>query len=573
MIAYWGKGGGTNWFYQHAVALRLPPIRHVAAAVILLMSARLDAASPALLAPESPDYGRVAAALPTRATAKPAKPRRLLVFDLNVNYGGHRSAAFANQAFLLLGQKTGAFEAEISGDPEIFRSESLARFDAVFFNNNVGNLFTNADLRESLVDFVYGGGGLMGVHGTSVAFTRWPGAHEDWPEFGRMLGGRGASHREANEHAAIKLDDPEHPLNACFGGQGFEYRSEFFRVGPPYSRDRLRVLFSFDNEKTSQLQGRDLGKFRADEDYALAWVRNYGRGRTLYCTIAHNPEVFCDPLMLKFYLGAAQFVLGDLAAPTLPSARLTPAAQALERLGWRTGLEPDLASGEPLSETIVRAGKFRIPFINAAYGQPLEKGSPKKLAPPLSAEDRQALRFRLDDAGVRLLGLRLAALPSAETELRDLFRFARRMGAEMITVAEVPASSDLLIRLMEENQLRVVVDNRLSPHLPSRQMAQMRAQNRLFGVALSANRLNAAMRLSPPQVAQHFEDRLALLEIGNLQEADWIKKYMAQLLSPRRRPELITLGPSSAKADTDVELQARIEFLDRLALELTKTDK
>jgi len=42
---------------------------------------------------------------------------------------------------------------------------------------------------------VYGGGGLMGVHGTSVAFTRWPErAKEDWSEFALMLGTRGASH-------------------------------------------------------------------------------------------------------------------------------------------------------------------------------------------------------------------------------------------------------------------------------------------------------------------------------------------------------------------------------------------
>ena len=32
---------------------------------------------------------------------------------------------------------------------------------------------------------------MMGVHGTSVAFTQWPGAVEDWPEFGLMLAARG----------------------------------------------------------------------------------------------------------------------------------------------------------------------------------------------------------------------------------------------------------------------------------------------------------------------------------------------------------------------------------------------
>ena len=108
---------------------------------------------------------------------------------------------------------------------------------AVFFNNTVGNLFEDPHLRQSLVEFVYGGGGLLGVHGTTVAFTRWTeGAKEDWPEFGRMLGARGAAHRASNEHVFVKLDSPDHPLNRPFSGRGFEYRDEFFRFHEVYSR-------------------------------------------------------------------------------------------------------------------------------------------------------------------------------------------------------------------------------------------------------------------------------------------------------------------------------------------------
>ena len=205
------------------------------------------------------------------------------------------------------------------GDNEIRFNPPGRQFDAVFFNNTVGNCFTDPGLRQSLVEFVYGGGGLMGVHGTSVAFTQWPGAKEDWPEFGLMIGARGANHRANDEHVFIKLDDPAHPVNQPFGGQGFDYRDEFFRVHEPYSRNRVRVLMSIDTQKTDLQQGSARGKLeRADNDYALAWLRNYGRGRTFYCTIAHNPYVFRDPKLLRFYLGAAQFILGDLPAPTVP---------------------------------------------------------------------------------------------------------------------------------------------------------------------------------------------------------------------------------------------------------------
>ena len=263
---------------------------------------------------------KIEAAIPAKAPATPKKARKLLIFDRNVGYGGHRSAAHANVAFALMGKKTGAFEAVVRHDPEAFAAESLKQFDAVFFNNTVGNLFDDPTLRKNLLDFVANGGGLMGVHGTTVAFTRWPGAVEDWPEFGQTLGARGAAHRDSDERVHIKLDDPDHPLVKMFPREGFEYRDEFFRVGQPYSRDRLRVLLSIDTQKTDLNQGLARGKpERADGDYALAWVRSHGRGRVFYCTIAHNPSVFWDAKMLEFYLAATQFALGDLQASTAPS--------------------------------------------------------------------------------------------------------------------------------------------------------------------------------------------------------------------------------------------------------------
>ncbi|MHC4244483.1 MAG: ThuA domain-containing protein, partial [Planctomycetota bacterium] len=261
---------------------------------------------------------RIEAAIPTKTFTRPRKHRKLLIFDRNVGYGGHGSIPTANMAFKLMGEKTGAFKTVISRDPSVFRPENLKEFDAVFFNNNVGNLFTDPALRQSLIEFVYGGGGLLGVHGTTVAFTRWPGAHEDWPEFGIMLGARGANHMDSKEHVFIKLDDPDNPVNQPFDGNDFEYRDEFFRVHGPYSRKRVRVLFSIDTDKT-QFKGQPRGNvLRKDNDYALSWIRNYGRGRVFYCTIAHNPYVFWDPKMLQFYLAAVQFAMGDLQAPTIP---------------------------------------------------------------------------------------------------------------------------------------------------------------------------------------------------------------------------------------------------------------
>lgn len=95
----------------------------------------------AQVAPEPGQRQRIEAAIPTKAIAAPRRHRKLLIFDLNVGYGGHRSIPTANLAFTLMGSKTGAFDTVISRDPSVFKPENLRRFDAVFLNNTVGNLF------------------------------------------------------------------------------------------------------------------------------------------------------------------------------------------------------------------------------------------------------------------------------------------------------------------------------------------------------------------------------------------------------------------------------------------------
>ncbi len=381
---------------------------------------------------DSQERQRIEHALPTKAPVTPRRPRKLLIFDLNIGYGGHGSIPTANQAFTLMGQQTGAFETVVSRDPAVFEPASLRQFDAVFFNNTVGNLFENPALRRSLVEFVYAGGGLMGVHGTSVAFTRWPGAHEDWPEFGIMLGARGANHRDSDEHVFIKLDDPDHPVNQPFEGRDFDYRDEFFRVHGPYSRDRVRVLFSIDTARTS-FEGQPRGNcYREDDDYALAWVRQYGRGRIFYCTFAHNPYVFWDPKMLQFYLAATQFALGDLPAPTTPSAKLTPAIRAQERLGWRLALMPSPVKELTLFELIDRAAEQGLLYVGGSNRQKVSHDIPKDFDSRLSADEMRQIRLKLDVAGVRLLVYQAEHEPSAEVDRKRIIEFARIMGCEAI---------------------------------------------------------------------------------------------------------------------------------------------
>lgn len=261
---------------------------------------------------------RVLDALPAKAPAKPKKPRRLLVVDLNLGRFGHPSIPYANLAIGEMGKRTGAYEAVFSNDPAMLEAPSLKSFDAVFLNNTIGDLFGTPARRVAFRDFIRNGGGLVANHAVTVTAT-------DWPEFGEILGARGASHRVSDEKVTLYIEDPEHPLTSPFVGQSLEIADEFFRYQEPYSRDKVRVLLSIDTAKTDMNQGRCAGNCtREDGDYPVSWIRRHGEGRVFYTTMGHNPGIFWHPRVLGHFLAGIQFALGDLDASTAPLAARKP---------------------------------------------------------------------------------------------------------------------------------------------------------------------------------------------------------------------------------------------------------
>jgi type 1 glutamine amidotransferase len=287
---------------------------------VMQLSRTIPIKGPDRLTPEEREG--VKTATPARAAAKPKAARRLLVYDANIGYGGanggHRSIPAANMAVELFAKATGAFEPVFSNDLENFKYDRLRTFDAVFLNNTVGQIFVDPEVRAGLSRFVREGGGLAAYHGASHASM-------DWPEFAQMLGAVEGSHREPTEIATVKIDDPGSPLMTPFAGQPFEHQDEFYRfVEPPLSRDTARVLMSIDVEKTDLNQGRGCARpcVRPDSDYALSWIRTYGKGRVFFTSLGHTPAFFSSAPLSEFFFRGIQFALGDLEADTTPSAKL-----------------------------------------------------------------------------------------------------------------------------------------------------------------------------------------------------------------------------------------------------------
>lgn len=259
---------------------------------------------------------QIDAGTPREPIVKPRKPRKMLVTDLQM-YSGHETIPHGNLMLELMAKYTGAFEPTFSNDLEMLKYPKIKEFDAVFLNNVCGMVHNDPEVREGILRFVREGGGIGGNH--AVTF-----ANNNWPEFAEMMGGWAGAHH--TEKQVIKIDDPNSPLTKSFGSASFEHTDEFYQFPPysPYSREKQHILLSIDVEKSDRATG---GRFcaqctRPDQDYGLAWIRTYGKGRTYFTPLGHTTIMYTDKRWTQHMLAAVQYILGDLDADATASAKL-----------------------------------------------------------------------------------------------------------------------------------------------------------------------------------------------------------------------------------------------------------
>ena len=144
-----------------------------------------------------------------------------------------------------------------------------------------------------------------------------------WPEFNRMIGGFFKFHWNDGQLIHVKVDEPEHPLNAPFKGKPqLQIVDETYTFGrETYSRANVRVLTSVDYAKMSDEDKAKEQFPRADGDYALSWIRREGKGRIFYEAHGHNEKVYAITPLLEHVLLGMQYVLGDLEADDRPTAK------------------------------------------------------------------------------------------------------------------------------------------------------------------------------------------------------------------------------------------------------------
>jgi hypothetical protein len=245
----------------------------------------------------------VAGAIPAFSGAK--KTYKVLVFSKAYTYY-HASIEVAKEMAKQLAEKTGLFEADFSDDAKDLSAENLKHYDAVYLNNTTSIQHGLADeaSQKAFTDYVKNGGGIVAIHAATDG---------GWPEYVRMIGGNFDGHPwTADGSYTIANEDPEHAIvSEIFRGANRLINDELYQY-KDFDRESCRVLLSID---MSVLENQRSSR-REDMDYAMAWVKDYGKGRVFVSSMGHNKHLYYDKAIVKMWLQGFRFALGDLAVDT-----------------------------------------------------------------------------------------------------------------------------------------------------------------------------------------------------------------------------------------------------------------
>jgi len=296
------------------------------------------------------DLMQMMTALPDRAPATPVRPRRVLVLAKAQGFV-HSSIPLAARTIEALGQKTGAWTTVITYNPADITEQNLQQYDAIFLASTTGTFLDDptdpnvtAARRKALLDFVRGGKGIAGIHAATDYYHGGPpappaaggkapidGGAPLWPDFNRLIGGYFKFHWVYPTQIAVKIEDPDSPINAAFTSlnatTGVRMPRSFSVVDEVYtfnetswSRARAHVLTSIDYSKMpAEVKAQEPAPQRTDHDYALSYIQREGKGRVFVEVLGHDESIYKLPSMLTHILAGMQYVLGDLQADDSPT--------------------------------------------------------------------------------------------------------------------------------------------------------------------------------------------------------------------------------------------------------------
>lgn len=244
------------------------------------------------------------AALPALLSAQSQEKKHILFLGGSTVYA-HDAVSHAMYTMAKIGQESGLFDVRFRTETSLLSKKELKGnlknldyFDAVMFYTQ-GDLPLSDDQKADLMSFVrQDGKGILVAHSGTDSFR------DTWPEYVEMTGGT-FNHHPWHQKVRINLEDRSFPATKHFP-PSFEVTDEIYQL-KDYSRDKVRVLMTLDVNSVD-LNAENVE--RTDKDFAMAWVKTWGKGRVFASVLGHREEVWDDPDIQKMWLEAARWVFG-----------------------------------------------------------------------------------------------------------------------------------------------------------------------------------------------------------------------------------------------------------------------
>lgn len=262
--------------------------------------------------------GLVLASLLLLSPANAQTKRKKILAVGEVKGFQHDSVSHALASFERWGKESDLWDTYIRTDTQLItkkklqgNAKNLDYFDAVVFYTT-GELPLDDEQKAALMAFIKDDGkGFIGVHSATDTFYQWP-------EYGDMIGGWFDQHPWNTFMAPIIVEDKNHPTTQHLPKE-MVIHDEIYQI-KNFSRDKVRVLMRLDEKKLDLKNPR---VHRTDGDFAVTWVKTYGKGRVFYSTLGHREEVYEMPEVKKMYFEAVKWVLGMTEGATTPHTKPT----------------------------------------------------------------------------------------------------------------------------------------------------------------------------------------------------------------------------------------------------------
>ena len=234
--------------------------------------------------------------------ARPA----VLIFNKTNGFIHKEALPAADAAFSELASSNG-WSVFVTNNGAIHNPQDLQRFDLIVWNNVSGDVLTEPQ-RAAFKNWIEGGGGWLGVHGTGGdPMYKW-----DW-YVETLLGAQFVGHTMSPQFqdADVHTAQPVVPLTAQLPNPWRLPQEEWYAFASNPRDKGYEILLTLD-EASYQTKGKSFfGTDTMEGEHPIAWRHPVGKGRAVYSAIGHQAATYSNSDYRGFLSRAMRWAMGE----------------------------------------------------------------------------------------------------------------------------------------------------------------------------------------------------------------------------------------------------------------------